>query len=567
MKFYKIFIGLLLWCMLNILSIHAQVPHVSINGAYMVLSGGTAMQPVYLTVDNPNPNAIQRIAGHIHSENHYHYVKWFTYNQLGNYIIPFGVGANPADYIPLEFQKTSIVGNDEISFSTFFTNAANIPYAANSMSNGSPVNAVTSMPQANLSIDRFWNIETNTAITANIKFSYRGIENTTQTCWDDTLKAQNWNGSSWNSLQLPGTPGVNTGIGSVGPVTFNSFGQFALTLHPLEIKISDTTHVTCYGWNDGAATVSGAGGLGPYTYLWLPGGQTTATASNLYANTYTVTVTGANGCSQTASVTITQPDEIIVNITHNSPVCELHDELQFQTVFLPNHSYQWTGPNGYFNTSHADTLAPALVSHSGTYTVVVTNNQTQCTNSGSVNLVVNPNPVAVFAIDGSGQYFEDEPIQFVDLSIGNQSITNWNWDFQDGFTSTQQNPTHIFADTGYYAVQLSVQNNFGCKDTTVQRVQILPTYTFFIPNTFTPNRDLINPIFAPKGAGIKEFYMEIFNRWGQLIYKTNSLTTGWDGTDMNSNQQVQVGVYVYKIFVLDLKNQEYSYIGNVNLLR
>ncbi len=533
----------------------------TLDGAYMVMSHGTQTDPLYLTVANPMSNAIQRFSGHIHSENQYHYVRWNTDVLVGNYTIPFGVAGNAADYIPLDFKKNNSVLTT-INFSTYPTNPANIPYPNASISNAALVGAVTSMPQSNLSIDRFWMIETSAAIDADITFRYRGIENTTATCWDDTLKAQNWNGGGWNALQLPGNPGVNTGIGSVGPVNFNTFGQFALTLHPLEIEISDTTHVSCFGLNDGSAQVSGQGGLGPYTYQWTPAGGNNAIAQNLYAGTYTVTVSGANGCSQTATVTITEPPQIIINLSSNSPVCE-NDALTFQANNMANHTYQWTGPSYFSSNSATNTINPALVPNTGTYTVTVTNTITNCTNTASINLVVNPNPIASF-ITQENTYFENHPIQFLDQSIGNNTITTWNWDMRDGNTYNNKNPIHTYSDTGNYMVQLTVTNNFGCTDETSILLVIKPVFNFFIPNSFTPNRDFKNDIFTAHGRGIKEFYMEIFNRWGQLIYQTDDLINGWDG--YYNNQRVPVGVYVYKIYVLDNTNTEHHYIGNVNVL-
>ena len=74
----------------------------------------------------------------------------------------------------------------------------------------------------------------------------------------------------------------------------------------LVLTNSNTTNVSCYGQNDGSATVSVSGGLAPYTYLWS-NGQTGATISNLTKGTYSVTVTDTNGCSKTQSFTITEP--------------------------------------------------------------------------------------------------------------------------------------------------------------------------------------------------------------------------------------------------------------------
>ena len=77
--------------------------------------------------------------------------------------------------------------------------------------------------------------------------------------------------------------------------------------------IGTPTHVSCFGGNNGAATASATGGTGTITYAW-PGGGTSAANSGLTAGTYTVTATDANSCTDTDSVTITEPTEVIALI-------------------------------------------------------------------------------------------------------------------------------------------------------------------------------------------------------------------------------------------------------------
>src|SRR5690606_18715152 len=75
---------------------------------------------------------------------------------------------------------------------------------------------------------------------------------------------------------------------------------------------SAQTEVSCNGGSNGSATVAVTGGTGDYTYSWSPSGGTTATATGLAAGTYVVTVTDANGCADTQSFTITEPDALTI---------------------------------------------------------------------------------------------------------------------------------------------------------------------------------------------------------------------------------------------------------------
>lgn len=81
------------------------------------------------------------------------------------------------------------------------------------------------------------------------------------------------------------------------------------------------TNITCNGGNDGTATATPGGGVGNFTYQWLPSGQTTATANNLGAGTHTVIVTDSLGCQDTGSVNITQPAPFSIQITANDVTC------------------------------------------------------------------------------------------------------------------------------------------------------------------------------------------------------------------------------------------------------
>lgn len=76
-------------------------------------------------------------------------------------------------------------------------------------------------------------------------------------------------------------------------------------------------------------------------------------------------------------------------------------------------------------------------------------------------------------------------------------------------------------------------------------VRAIPPAVLFVPNAFTPNGDGINETFNPKGQSITTFNMKIFNRWGEMLYETNDMLKGWDGT--YNGEMSQQDVYIYKI--------------------
>ncbi len=198
-------------------------------------------------------------------------------------------------------------------------------------------------------------------------------------------------------------------------------------------------------------------------------------------------------------------------------------------------------------------------------------------------------PIASFFTNADTFYFPNPVVTFTDSSLGE---TSWLWNFGDGSTSTLENPVHAYEDTGWYCITLIVSNSTGqCKDTTVQCIHVLGEFTFYIPNTFTPNGENFNEVFFGKGRGIKKYYISIFDRWGNLIYdcfregydpaqdkspaEGLSASCTWDGTvtnrgiDMNgkSGELAQEDVYVWKVQLTDIFDRKHDYIGHVNIVR
>lgn len=89
----------------------------------------------------------------------------------------------------------------------------------------------------------------------------------------------------------------------------------------------------------------------------------------------------------------------------------------------------------------------------------------------------------------------------------------------------------------------------------------------FLPNAFTGNGDSVNDIFIPRLAGEPQNYLfKIFNRWGEVIFETNKVTEGWNGS--YKNKAVQMDVYVWIIeFTCKDDEQKYKFTGHVTLIR
>lgn len=178
---------------------------------------------------------------------------------------------------------------------------------------------------------------------------------------------------------------------------------------------------------------------------------------------------------------------------------------------------------------------------------------------------ITPIPKADFSIQPkTAEKLLKNKFLFYDLSSA--AVTR-EWDFGDGVFSDVLNPTHMYSDTGVYEVKLTITGSNGCPDTTVKKIHVQPDFAFYIPNSFTPNGDGINDTFIGYGIGIKKFSMVLFDRWGNLMYETNSLDEPWDGKAAGGKDIAQIDIYVYHIVLRDVYLQTRRYTGHFSLIK
>ncbi len=175
-----------------------------------------------------------------------------------------------------------------------------------------------------------------------------------------------------------------------------------------------------------------------------------------------------------------------------------------------------------------------------------------------------PEAVANFAIRPTVVYLPGEEIRAVNRSEGGDSY--W-WDFGDGNSSTEFEPTHRYQQAGTYDVTLIVTSQYGCSDTlTIEKAVFADDGgKYLIPNTFTPNGDGKNDTFLPELFGVTSFRMEVYNRWGELLFLTEDQNTGWDG--FYKGQLSSQDVYVYKVKLKFLSGNSIVRTGDITLLR
>ncbi len=124
------------------------------------------------------------------------------------------------------------------------------------------------------------------------------------------------------------------------------------------------------------------------------------------------------------------------------------------------------------------------------------------------------------------------------------------------------------SDTGNFEVVHISYNQYGCSDTLFDTIRVDDPFTLFIPSAFSPNGDGINDIFTFKMSGISKMYMEVYNRWGEIVYSSSNPYEGWNGHHYNNGKPLPSGVYTY-VFIGTVKDggKEHVSKGHITLLR
>lgn len=520
---------------------------------------------------------------------------------------------------------------------------------------------------------------------------------------------------------------TGTALTGLGPGNFEvdvtdangctALAQFSLA-QPIELVISvtDQTDVTCFGLANGTATVAVSGGAGALNIAWSPTGFTSGTVTALNSGNHTATVTDANGCSNSADLTIGQPQPLAINAGPDTGVCAGDSTTLSATATggTPPYTFSWSngsttpttvvsplaqslftanvmdangclgGPDNVsvavlppptaaftFTTSNAcesplsvvlsstSTLGIDLVwelpfgqsstdpdvilslNQPGNYTVnlmaiagpgcadtatqVITvlpipqaqGTFTQPVGCGPLEVVFESsatNAVGVLWDFGNGQSSTlantshtyalpgtylvsltafspagcgitqtiDPSVNLLPLAVAafnvvngtsadpegtvylintSQNSNNWLWHLGDGISSTLQSPAHQYTAFGEYTVMLVADNDRQCPDTTYRTLRTTGVTGLFFPNALQLGAPGDAGLFLPKGNGLREFNLSIFDEWGNLVWESNALVggqpaEGWNGT--RNGKAVPQGSYVWRASATFITGNEWT---------
>lgn len=352
----------------------------------------------------------------------------------------------------------------------------------------------------------------------------------------------------------------------------DDFGcEFDSTLHitVVETPVNHLGNDTSFCTNQ---IISLTAGLPATSYLWSTG-QTTQHISINNSDTYWVRTTNFNGnisCIDVDTIHITMFPQPIITYTANNYSCAPLI-AQFNDQSTPEIA-EWLWDFGDGATSNLQSPSHNYVS-SGHYTTSLTVTSTDgCVASKTDSNYINvfENSTANFEASTYNTTVLEPEVHFTDLS-SNTSV--WTWNFGDEASSvntvTAQNPIHSFTGVGNYRVTLTTYSEYGCIDTITKFINVDNVFYFWIPNAFTPDKNGINEVFKPVGYAFdpNSYSMEIMDRWGRMIFKTNNFEVAWNGKDNNAGELMKSGEYIYIFHVKDLANKYYKFHGTVSIIR
>ena len=302
----------------------------------------------------------------------------------------------------------------------------------------------------------------------------------------------------------------------------------------------------------------------------LPGGS-----NDIYTVSYTtqgvktiiLEAEGNSGCVSTSSQTITVSLSLLAKpvISVNKSIFCLTDTIGLSTAAQTDVTYRWTGPNNFSSDQRTLEIPVTSIAVAGTYSVILQRGSCSTQTTSVIIPPISKNPVAAFRSDPAAPVKLSYPVAVRFFNESTEADT-YLWDFGDGQTSTDMNPEHMYTGTGNFDVTLTVFKSNVCNaSVTKGTFMISELAAIFIPNTFTPNNDAVNDEFVVNMSNIRTYRIQIFNRYGILMYASDDFVQNWNGT--YKNEQVPEGTYYYKVDAMDFDNNPINKSGSVTILR
>jgi gliding motility-associated-like protein len=308
----------------------------------------------------------------------------------------------------------------------------------------------------------------------------------------------------------------------------------------------------------------------PSTYTWKINGITqTATIHEIFvtwntAGVYTITVQeeNANGCKGQIEQGVVYVFAIpIPNAGADVTYC-------FEAIPRLNGSggikYEWTPSTYLSNPNIANPYVNAPNAGTYTYNLSVTN-AAGCKSITTDAVTIKVLPKARIFAGNDTLIAINQPLQLNAIDIDNLGFVDYTWTSSFGLDdATNPNPIAIIDRDRTYTVTGTTTN--GCKAVDDINIKVFAKAEIYVPTAFTPNGDGNNDLLRPILVGIKELkYFSVYNRYGELIYRTSTSKAGWDGTIKGAMQNT--GSFVWMAEGVDYKGNVLFRKGMCTLVR
>lgn len=319
---------------------------------------------------------------------------------------------------------------------------------------------------------------------------------------------------------------------------------------------------------------------GIWSYLWDYGDSETDTLKEPGGHEY-----GDYGFFDIELTTYNEfcTDSIIkrVQILPPPPVAEFEPdsigcpplEIQFENLSDYADSYVWDFDDGTFST---DINPVHTFYQSKDHHVIMSAFGMSGTDTVEHIIGIYDKPTAFFSVAPTEAKNLKQQFRFKNSSVDG---VNYQWDFGDGKTSPVESPTHIYGEAGTYTVTLVVWNEHECTDTMTIEDAVKVTAgegSTEFPDAFIydgggasgggwTETEYDNTVFHPNFINAIGLEMQVYTRWGEMVWETKELYTGWDG-HLKSGELASPGVYIYRAKVKYADNRSEVYVGSVTFL-
>jgi len=284
--------------------------------------------------------------------------------------------------------------------------------------------------------------------------------------------------------------------------------------------------------------------------------------SNSGIQNITLTVS-SNGCDNSTENTLEVYEIIELNIESSPPDgCEPYT-VEFDSNLDPNlHLFSWDLGNG-----SSDSTSTTQTTYSeGQYDISldVINIVNNC--QGSISLenyvTVLPQPISDFEVQ-SESFLYGDPVWVINHALYADSYL---YAFSSGYTTTEEEPEYIIPGIGEYTILQYAMNDLECVDSSSVNIFLDSHPSLWTPNAFTPNKDNNNDYFFPIFKDVKQYRLQIFNRWGEIIFDETGESPKWDGnfTDGRANKE---DTYVFLIDYETIYGEWRGKRGVITLIR